>query len=37
MEAEVLAAPMSNPTLIYDSKLVDLFGAEAIKFFQKWW
>jgi hypothetical protein len=37
VEAEVLAEPMSNPTLITKSKLVDLFGPEAIKFFQKWW
>ena len=36
-EAEVLAEPMSNPTLISKSKIVDLFGPQAIKFFQKWW
>lgn len=36
-EAEVLAAPLSNPTLINDSKLVDLFGPQIIKNFQKWW
>ncbi|HSW45771.1 MAG TPA: hypothetical protein VLM89_09385 [Phycisphaerae bacterium] len=36
-ELEVLAAPESNPTLIRDSVLVDWFGPQAIKFFQKWW
>ncbi len=37
IEAEVLAEAESNPTLINDSYLVDWFGPQAIKFFQKWW
>ena len=36
-EVEVLAAPESNPTLVQDSYLVERFGPQVIKFFQKSW
>ncbi len=36
-EVEVLAAPESNPTLVQDSYLVDWFGPQIIKYFQKFW
>ncbi len=36
-ELEVLAEPESNVPLVYQSKLVDWFGPQAIKFFQDWW